>query len=113
MPTAGGSAKPKSAWQIETATTFEFTRALMLVRPNPNLPGRLKPDGAGRFRGYGSGSAKPKSAWQIETYLFAVALGDPQCSAKPKSAWQIETRSFPLLDLNLTKFGQTQICLAD
>ncbi len=36
------SAKPKSAWQIET--TLAAGRAIMgaVVQPNPNLPGRLK-----------------------------------------------------------------------
>ena len=44
-----------------------------LVRPNPNLPGRLKQNTGAAFNPLATSSAKPKSAWQIET---AVAAAD-------------------------------------
>ena len=87
-----GSAKPKSAWQIETRHSIWRAKRDRCVQPNPNLPGRLKrftfvmpiscafgvqpnPNLPGRLK-LGCGitpgvvrvsSAKPKSAWQIET----------------------------------------------
>ncbi len=61
------SAKPKSAWQIET----ELRQAADYQK--------------------GTSSAKPKSAWQIETAQPRQQRRSRSRSAKPKSAWQIET----------------------
>ncbi len=110
---AACSAKPKSAWQIET---------------NP----------VAIWSGASAGSAKPKSAWQIETFAALARRQTWPGSAKPKSAWQIETERLclfgdaqPLVQPNpnlpgrlkhgqcgrrapgRVRFSQTQICLAD
>ena len=133
------SAKPKSAWQIETgASTMPLTFNYS-VRPNPNLPGRLKHFINRKLLFLKiSSSAKPKSAWQIETRDYHFQPSDhfsvrpnpnlpgrlkPRAgaareyahpsSAKPKSAWQIETCSCSSTPAPAPPFGQTQICLAD
>ncbi len=134
------SAKPKSAWQIETRPQRTRWCGRRCVQPNPNLPGRLKLLRNKYCICSPRSSAKPKSAWQIETVYIRHAIPHRLSSAKPKSAWQIETESdvtptvvVPVVQPNpnlpgrlkqrgqclserlaaAPEFSQTQICLAD
>ncbi len=87
------SAKPKSAWQIETKhhhnDNFAYT-----VQPNPNLPGRLKPTVTCLFvSSLGGVQPNPNLPGRLKPGMDETIIGSALGSAKPKSAWQIETKS--------------------